>query len=77
MLDYALGMWYDDTMAHMITERPLTNQRTFRCRCEQCLQRIGKLERKHGKLWQADYGEPTKSFHKRVRVYHATQTQAT
>lgn len=54
----------------MITERPLRRQRVFFCKCDRCKGSVGPLSRKYGKLWQAKYGESTKSFHSRVRIWH-------
>jgi hypothetical protein len=54
----------------MKLERKLTNQRSLRCHCKACVQSIGVLSKKYGKLWQAKYGETTKDFHNRIRKEH-------
>lgn len=59
-------------MQRIKTERKLTNQRTFICRCDACLATLGPLQRKIGKWWRAGYGEYTKEFHARVRAAHKT-----
>lgn len=55
----------------LVTERGKhTNQRYFRCRCEKCINSVGPLTKKLGKVWQGNYGESQKDFRKRVRDWH-------
>lgn len=54
----------------MKLERKLTNQRMCRCHCQKCIDSVGPLTKPYGKFWQANYGERTKDFYKRLRKAH-------